>query len=263
MVPVNDTVSTEKKGSVCTIRLNRPEKLNSINMAMVQGLVDALDRCAADREIRVVVLTGNGKAFSAGADVKELSGMSVSELVRGGHLPLWDCIRRFRKPLIAAINGAAVGGGLELAMACDICIAGRSAKFGQAEINLGIMPGAGGTQRLTRAIGKSRAMELVLSGKLIDAAEAASYGLVSRVCEDELLMEEALTLAAQIAERPVFALELAKESVNRAHETTLTQGLELERKNFILSISHPDGKEGISAFLEKRKAKWNEPDSSV
>ncbi len=258
VVQMTDTVSMERKGRVSLIRLNRPEKLNSINMAMVDGLVAAFDQCADDAETRVVILTGSGKAFSAGADVSELSGMSAAELVRKGHMPLWDRLRSFRKPLIAAVNGAAVGGGLELAMACDICIASRSAKFGQAEINLGIMPGAGGTQRLTRALGKSRAMELVLSGKLIDAAEAASRGLVSWVCEDELLMEEAFSLAVQIAERPMFALELAKESVNRAYETTLSQGLELERRNFILSISHPDGKEGISAFLEKRKARWNE-----
>ncbi len=258
---MNDTVSVEKRGRICIIRLNRPEKLNSINMSMVEGLVEAFNRCADDPEIRVVILTGNGKAFSAGADVRELSGMSAAELVRRGHMPLWDRIRSFRKPLIAAINGAAVGGGLELAMACDICIASASAKFGQAEINLGIMPGAGGTQRLARALGKSRAMEMVLSGKLISASEAASYGLVSSVCEDGLLMDEVLSLATQIADKPMFALELAKESVNRAHETTLSQGLELERRNFILSLSHPDGKEGISAFLEKRRARWSESDS--
>ena len=258
---MNDTVSVEKRGRICIIRLNRPEKLNSINMSMVEGLVEAFNRCADDPEIRVVILTGNGKAFSAGADVRELSGMSVAELVRRGHMPLWERIRSLRKPLIAAINGAAVGGGLELAMACDICIASGSAKFGQAEINLGIMPGAGGTQRLTRALGKSRAMEMVLSGKLISASEAASYGLVSGVCEDGLLMDEVLSLATQIADKPMFALELAKESINRAHETALSQGLELERRNFILSLSHPDGKEGISAFLEKRRARWSESDS--
>ena len=255
---MNSTVLLEKRGRVCIIRLNRPEKLNSINMEMVDGLVAAFDECAADAEIKVVILTGNGKAFSAGADVRELSGMSLAEMVRRGHMPLWDRMKGFRKPVIAAVNGAAVGGGLELAMACDICIASRSAKFGQAEINLGIIPGAGGTQRLTRALGKTRAMELVLTGKLIGAAEAAACGLVSGVCDDELLMEETLALASQMAEKPMFALELAKESINRAFETTLSQGLDIERRNFYLSITHPDGKEGISAFLEKRKAEWKE-----
>jgi enoyl-CoA hydratase len=252
------TVIVERRGKTGVIRLNRPEKLNSINMEMVADMIGAFDAFSAGAETKVVIVTGNGKAFSAGADVAELSGMKLDEVVREGHLPLWERMRSFRKPVIAAVNGPAVGGGLELVMACDIAVSARSAKFGQAEINLGIIPGAGGTQRLARAAGKSRAMEMVLTGRLITADEAERFGIVSSVLDDEKLMDGAFELASRIAEHSLFAVELAKESVNRAFETTLLQGLDIERRNFITSLVHPDGKEGIDAFLSKRKAVWRE-----
>ena len=250
------TVIVEKTGRTGVIRLNRPEKLNSINMEMVADMIAAFDSFSADAETKAVIVTGNGKAFSAGADVRELSGMRLDEVVRGGHLPLWERMRSFRKPVIAAVNGPAVGGGLELVMACDIALSARSAKFGQAEINLGIIPGAGGTQRLARAAGKSKAMEMVLTGNLITADEAEMIGLVSRVFDDEKLMEGAHEMASRISDHSLFALELAKESVNKAFETNLLQGLDIERRNFITSLVHADGKEGIDAFLSKRKAVW-------
>lgn len=250
------TVVVEKSGRVAVVRLNRPEKLNAINMDMVDDMVAAFEDLSADGTVRVVILTGNGKAFSAGADVGEMYGMGIDEIVRGGHMPLWECIRRFRKPLIAALNGITAGGGLELAMSCDIAIAARGAKLGQTEVNLGIIPGAGGTQRLTRAVGKQKAMEMVLTGSLISAEEAEGFGLVLRAVEDRELMGAAMALAESIAERPPFAAELAKESVNFAFETGLQHGLELERRNFYASVVHEDGREGMKAFIEKRKPGW-------
>ncbi|MBX8632407.1 MAG: enoyl-CoA hydratase/isomerase family protein [Thermoplasmata archaeon] len=255
---MHGTVIIEHSDKAGIIRLNRPDKLNSINMEMVSDIVEALDTFSGEKGTKTVVVTGSGKAFSAGADVRELSQMKFEDVVRGGHLPLWERMRSFRKPVIAAVNGPAVGGGLELVMACDIAIAAKSAKFGQAEINLGIIPGAGGTQRLTRLAGKSRAMEMVLTGRLIGAEEAERFGIVSRVCEDSVLMDEVLELSRRISEHSMFAIELAKESINRAYETNLLQGLDIERRNFIASLVHRDGKEGIDAFLSKRKAEWLE-----
>lgn len=250
------TVAVEKRGSAAILRLNRPDKMNAINMEMVLDIVDALNGLEKDCGVSVVIVTGNGRAFSSGADVREMSGMQLADIVREGHAPLWERLRTFRKPVIAALNGITAGGGLELAMACDIAIASKDAKLGQTEINLGIIPGAGGTQRLTRAVGKQKAMELVLTGALITADEAESMGLVLKAVDPSVLMEEALELAGSISSHPAFAVELAKESVNRAFETTLHQGLEMERGNFYLSLSHPDGVEGMRAFLEKRKPEW-------
>lgn len=251
------TAEVEVDGRIGIVRLNRPEKLNAINMEMVADLVSAFDELDADISVKAVIVTGNGKAFCAGADVREMSEMPLAEIVRKGHIPLWERLRTFRKPVIAALNGVTAGGGLELAMACDIAIAASSARIGQTETNLGIIPGAGGTQRLTRAVGKQKAMEMVLTGEMITARDAAARGLILRTVEDEHLMREARELAEKICSRPLFALELAKESVNRAFETTLQQGLDLERRNFYLSIEHEDGKEGMKAFLEKRKPEWD------
>lgn len=252
------TVSVERKGRVCILRLNRPDKLNAINMEMVADLISELDAIAADSSVKAAIITGNGKSFSAGADVREMHSMEMSSVVREGHMPLWERLRLFRKPLVAALNGITAGGGLELAMACDIAIASKDARLGQTETNLGIIPGAGGTQRLTRAVGKQKAMEMVLTGEMISAAEAEEYGLVLRTVEGDKLIDEAVRLCEKIADHPMFALELAKESVNRSFETTLQQGLELERRNFYVSLMHDDGREGMNAFLEKRKPEWKE-----
>jgi enoyl-CoA hydratase len=240
------------------MRMNRADKMNAINMEMVSDFVECFNRAEKDREVRSVIITGSGKAFSAGADVREMASMSMSDVVRAGHMPLWERMKTFRKPVIAAVNGVAAGGGLELMMACDIAIAAKSARFGQPEIKLGIIPGAGGTQRLTRAVGKQKAMEMVLTGELIDAVQAERYGLILRSVEDERLMDEASAIASKIAENSMFAVELGKEAVNRAFETHLQQGLDFERRNFYLSLLHEDGREGINAFLEKRKAVWKE-----
>lgn len=251
-----NTVIAERIGNVAVVKLNRPDRLNAINMAMVYDLVEAFGTLSREREVSSVVVTGVGKAFSAGADVKEMVEMPLESVVREGHMPLWEAMRSFKRPIIAALNGVTAGGGLELAMACDIIIAGESARLGQPEINLGIIPGAGGTQRLTRTVGKYRAMELVLTGRLISAWEAYRMGLVYKVVPDEALLDEAIRLGREVASKSKFAVELAKESVNKALETTLQQGLDIERRNFYVSISSEDGKEGMRAFLEKRKPNW-------
>jgi len=200
-----NTVIEETVESARIFRLNRPERLNAINLEMVEDLVSSFNRAEDDSNVRVVIITGNGRAFSAGADVKEMASMRLEDVVRKGHMPLWERMKTFRKPIIAAVNGVAAGGGLELAMACDIIIAAESAMMGQPEINLGIIPGAGGTQRLTRAIGKYKAMELVLTGKLVPAREMERMGLVSQVVPDSWLMDESLRMAGEIASKSPFA----------------------------------------------------------
>ncbi|BDC19481.1 enoyl-CoA hydratase [Acidianus sp. HS-5] len=252
---MTNTVLYEKLGDIAIIRLNRPEKLNAINMEMVGDFVKAFDQAEKDG-VKAVILTGNGRAFCAGADVAEMSNMPIEEVVRRGHMPMWERLRTFRKPVIATLNGITAGGGLELAMACDIIIAAESATLGQPEINLGIMPGAGGTQRLTRTIGKYKAMEMVLTGKMISAWEAYRRGLVTKVVPDEALVDEAIRLANEIASRSGFAEELAKESVSRALDTILSQGLDFERRQFYVTLASADGKEGMKAFVEKRKPNW-------
>lgn len=251
-----NTVLYEKVGDIAIIKLNRPEKLNAINMEMVEDFVKALDQAEKDK-VKAVIITGVGRAFSAGADVGEMLNMPIEEVARKGHAPMWERLRTFRKPVIAALNGITAGGGLELAMACDIIIAAESATLGQPEINLGIIPGAGGTQRLTRTVGKYKAMEMVLTGKMISAWEAYRRGLVVKVVPDEALLDEAMRLAKEIASRSGFAEELAKEAVNRALETTLTQGLEFERRQFYVTLASVDGREGMRAFVEKRKPNWS------
>ncbi|MDE3058499.1 MAG: enoyl-CoA hydratase/isomerase family protein [Bacteroidota bacterium] len=245
-----------KENGYALIQLNRPDVLNAINIALMKELVDALDELEKEDDVRCVVLTGNEKAFAAGADIKEMADASTVEMLRRDMFSRWDRIRKFKKPLIAAVGGYALGGGCELAMTCDIIIASESAKFGQPEISIGVIPGAGGTQRLTRAVGKYKAMEMVLSGAMITAEEAKQWGLAVKVVPNEYLLEEAKNLAKTIASKPPVALQLGKEAILKAFDTTIESGLEFERKNFYMLFSTEDQKEGMKAFVEKRKPEW-------
>ncbi len=214
---------------------------------------DALKEFDADDTIKVIIITGNEQAFAAGADIKQMADKTAIDMVLIDQFSTWDQIRKTRKPIIAAVSGFALGGGCELAMTCDMIIASETAKFGQPEIKIGVMPGAGGTQRLTKAIGKAKAMELVLTGRFISADEALQYRLINKVVPVEMLMHETLTLAKEIAQQSPIAIMLAKEAVNRSFETHLDEGLHFERKNFYLAFASEDQKEGMAAFVEKRK----------
>lgn len=249
-------VNSNYRPFVALIELNRPKELNALNLQLMGELRDALKELENDDTVRVIVLTGNEKAFAAGADIKQMAGKTAIDMLNIDQFSTWDQIKKTRKPLIAAVSGFALGGGCELAMTCDMIVASETAKFGQPEIKIGVMPGAGGTQRLTRAIGKARAMEMVLTGKFIGAAEAQQYGLVNTVVPVEMYLEEAMSLAGQIAEMSPVAAKLAKESVNRAFETHLDEGLHFERKNFYLCFASEDQTEGMNAFVEKRKANF-------
>jgi enoyl-CoA hydratase len=248
-------VTISDKG-FATIRLNRPKVLNALNREVMDELVSALETLDRDVSVRCSILTGDDKAFAAGADIKELADASAVDMLVRDQLFKWDRIRKIKKPLIAAVSGFALGGGCELAMLCDIIIASETATFGQPEINIGVMPGAGGTQRLTRTVGKYRAMEMVLTGKFIKAEEALQAGLVNKIVPVEMLMNEAEEMAILIASKPPLALRLAKESVLKAFDTTIETGLEFERKNFYFLFSTDDQKEGMKAFVEKRKPNW-------
>lgn len=241
---------------IALVELNRPKELNALNLQLMQELKEALLMLDMDDSVRVIVLTGNEKAFAAGADIKQMANKTAVDMLRIDQFSTWDQIRKTRKPLIAAVSGFALGGGCELAMTCDMIVASETAKFGQPEIKIGVMPGAGGTQRLTKAIGKSRAMEMVLTGKFIDAEEALSFGLITKVVPVELYLQEAMKLAATIAQMSPIAAMLAKEAVNRSFETHLDEGLHFERKNFYLTFSSEDQKEGMQAFIEKRKPNY-------
>jgi len=243
-------------GPVGIVQLNRPEVLNALNLRLMDELVYALQRFDDDDTIRCVVIHGNEKAFAAGADITEMADTSAVTMLVRDQFAKWDKIRKIKKPLIAAVSGFALGGGCELTMICDIIIASETAKFGQPEINIGVMPGAGGTQRLTRAVGKVKAMEMVLTGNPISAHEAKEYGLVLKVVPVEIYLHEALLLAKQIAARSPLSVRLAKESVLKSFDTTVEVGLEFERKNFYLLFASEDHKEGMSAFLEKRVPEW-------
>lgn len=238
---------------VALISLNRPKELNALNLQLMQELRSALQALDKNNEVRVIIITGNERAFAAGADIKQMADKSAVDMLIIDQFSTWDQIRKTRKPIIAAVSGFALGGGCELAMTCDMIIASETAQFGQPEIKIGVMPGAGGTQRLTRAIGKAKAMELVLSGKFISAQEAYQRGLVNKVVPVEMYMYEALELAKEIAQMSPVAAMLAKESVNRSFETHLDEGLHFERKNFYLCFASDDQKEGMQAFIEKRK----------
>ncbi|MBI3789061.1 MAG: enoyl-CoA hydratase/isomerase family protein [Ignavibacteriales bacterium] len=245
-----------KESGYAVVQFNRPDVLNAINMQTMIELVDAFETLDKDDEVRCIILTGNEKAFAAGADIKEMADASAMEMLIRDQFARWDRIRKIKKPIIAAVSGFALGGGCELMMTCDMVIASETAKIGQPEINIGVMPGAGGTQRLTRAVGKVKAMEMVLTGKMISAEEALRWGLINKVVPVEYYLQEAKDLAKEIASKPPVAVRLAKEAVLKSFDTTIEGGLEFERKNFYLLFASDDQKEGMKAFTEKRKPEW-------
>lgn len=247
------TIIVERQGEVGVITLNRPEAMNALNSTLVEELNRALDEFEADESVGCMVLTGSERAFAAGADIKEMRSHDFVDVFKHDFIAPWERISRCRKPVIAAVRGFALGGGCEMAMMCDFIIAGESAKFGQPEINLGVIPGAGGTQRLARFIGKAKAMDLCLTGRMMDAAEAERSGLVSRVVADDDLMSETMKAAEKIAKLSTLAVMTAKESVNRAFETTLSEGVRFERRVFQSLFGTEDQKEGMAAFAEKRQ----------
>jgi enoyl-CoA hydratase len=248
-----ENIIVETKDRVGVITLNRPKALNALNSALIGELNQTLDAFEADAAIGAVVITGSEKAFAAGADIKEMASKSYIDVYGEDFISSWERITRFRKPVIAAVAGFALGGGCELAMMCDFIIAADTAKFGQPEITLGIMPGAGGTQRLTRFVGKSKAMEMCLTGRMMDAAEAERAGLVSRVVAADDLLAEAMKAAGKIAAMSLPAVMMTKETINRAYETTLSEGVRFERRVFHAIFATEDQKEGMAAFVEKRK----------
>jgi enoyl-CoA hydratase len=246
-------VLVEREPPVGIVLLNRPEALNALNDEVMGLLVDALTELDDDDGIGCIVLGGSEKAFAAGADIGQMAEASAMDMYEARRIDRWDAIRRIRTPLVAAVSGFCLGGGNELAMACDLIVASETARFGQPETGLGIIPGAGGTQRLTRAIGKAKAMDVILSGRFLTADEAERAGLVARVVAKEAWLEEAKAVARAIAEKGPIAQRLAKESVNRAYESTLETGLDYERKALYLAFASEDAREGLTAFTEKRK----------
>jgi len=251
-----ENIIVETRGKVGFVRLNRPQALNALNAALLGELGAAVDAFEADPDIGCIVITGSDKAFAAGADIKEMATKSFMDAFMNDLAADWDRVARARKPVVAAVAGFALGGGCELAMHCDIIIAADNAKFGQPEIKLGVIPGIGGTQRLAHAVGKAKAMDLCLTGRMMDAAEAERAGLVSRIVPLASLMDEALKTADTIASMSLPALMLAKEAVNRAFETTLAEGIRFERRAFHSLFATADQKEGMAAFIEKRPAKF-------
>jgi enoyl-CoA hydratase/carnithine racemase len=252
-----ETLIVETTDAVTLIRLNRPQALNALNSALLGELSAALDAAEADEAVRCVVLTGSERAFAAGADIKEMSDKSYAQMFMSDFFgAAARRIEQFRKPLIAAVAGYALGGGCELAMLCDFIIAAETAKFGQPEINLGVAPGIGGTQRLTRFVGKSKAMEMILTGRMMDAAEAERSGLVSRIVPADKLIEEVMAVAAKIAAQSPVAVMMNKELVEAAYETTLSAGVSLERRLFHSLFAFDDQKEGMAAFVEKRAPRF-------
>jgi enoyl-CoA hydratase len=248
------SILVDRRGAVAIVTLNRPQALNALNAGLISELGSAFDEIEADPEIGAIVLTGNDKAFAAGADIKEMAGKTYMQayaedfITRG-----WERVGQCRKPVVAAVAGFALGGGCEVAMMCDIVIAGENARFGQPEIQLGTMPGAGGTQRLPRFIGKAKAMDLCLTGRMMDAAEAERAGLVSRIVAADKVLDEAIAVAERISQMSRPIARMVKESVNRAFETTLAEGVRFERRLFHSTFATEDQKEGMAAFIEKRK----------
>jgi enoyl-CoA hydratase len=249
-----ENILVETRGRVGLVTLNRPKALNALSPDLMRELGEALTNFDSDDAIGAIVITGSEKAFAAGADIKAMKDWGYMDVYKADYITSeWETINRIRKPVIAAVAGYALGGGCELAMMCDFILAADSAKFGQPEINLGVLPGAGGTQRLPRFVGKSKAMEMVLTGRMMDAAEAERCGLVSRVLPADRLLEEAIKTAEKICELSLPVVMLAKESVNRAFETTLSEGVRFERRLFHSCFAIEDQKEGMAAFVEKRK----------
>ena len=249
-------VTEQKEPYIALIGLNRPKELNALNKQLMEEVRDALQALDKNDQVRVIIITGNEQAFAAGADIKQMADKSAIDMLLIDQFSTWDQIRKTKKPIIAAVSGFALGGGCEFAMTCDMIIASETARFGQPEIKLGTIPGAGGTQRLTRAIGKAKSMELILTGRFLSAEEALAHGLVNKVVPKEMYMHEALQLAKEIAMQSPIAVQLAKEAVNRSFETHLDEGLAFERKNFYLTFASEDQKEGMNAFVEKRKANF-------
>ncbi len=247
------TIIVETRGRVGLITLNRPKALNALNAALISELNQALDSHEADDNIAAIVITGSDRAFAAGADIKEMQDKSFIDVSRNDFIAPWERITRCRKPVIAAVAGYALGGGCELAMMCDIIIAAESAKFGQPEITIGTIPGSGGTQRLTRAVGKAKAMEMILTGRMMDAEEAERACLVSRVVPAAEVVDEAVKVADRIGGMSAPVVAMAKEAINRAHETTLAEGVLFERRLFQSTFATEDRKEGMAAFVEKRQ----------
>ncbi|WP_299704061.1 enoyl-CoA hydratase-related protein [uncultured Pontibacter sp.] len=249
-------VTPQARPHVALIQLNRPKELNALNLQLMGEMRDALKELDDNDDVRAIIITGNERAFAAGADIKQMAGKTAIDMLNIDQFSTWDQIRKTKKPIIAAVSGFALGGGCELAMTCDMIVASETAQFGQPEIKIGVMPGAGGTQRLTKAIGKAKAMEMVLTGKFMSADEAEKHGLINRVVPVELYLEEAFKLAGEVAQMSPVAAKLAKESVNRSFETNLDEGLHFERKNFYLCFASEDQTEGMNAFVEKRKPEF-------
>ena len=251
-----ETILVEKHARVGLVRLNRPKAYNALNGTLMAELLDALVMLDTDEDCGAIVITGNERAFAAGADIKEMVDASAVEMLEGSFIDRFDGLSALKKPLIAAVSGWCLGGGSELAMACDMIIASETARFGQPEINLGVIPGAGGTQRLTKAVGKAIAMEMVLNNRTLTADEALHFGLVNRVVPVERCLDEALDLAAEIASRAPLAVRLGKQAVNHAFESFLAEGLADERRSFYFLFASSDQKEGMQAFVEKRDPEW-------
>jgi enoyl-CoA hydratase len=252
----SEDVLTSVDGAVGVVRLNRPKALNALSYGVMQKIVDAFEAYDRDPAVRCILLTGNDRAFAAGADIKELENATVVEMASSAQMERWDRIRRVSKPIVAAVSGFALGGGCELAMCCDIIVASETAVFGQPEVDIGVMPGAGGTQRLTRAVGKALAMDMVLTGRRIDAKEALAHGLVSRVMPIEAYFDEAMKVSRAVAAKAPVAARMAKEGVARALDMSLETALSYERRLFYLLFGTEDQKEGMAAFREKRKPEY-------
>lgn len=251
-----ETILIETREHIGLVRINRPKARNALNSTVLHELIEALEAFDKDPIVGAIVITGDDQAFAGGADIKEMADASAVHMLTRSHIPLFDRLRGIHKPVIAAVSGFCLGGGNELAMTCDMIVASETARFGQPEINLGVIPGAGGTQRLTRAVGKALAMEMVLNNRWLSAQEALQFGLVNRVVPVERYLDEALQLAGEIAMRAPLAIRLGKEAVNQAFESFLSDGLADERRAFYMLFATQDQKEGMKAFVEKRKAIW-------
>ena len=249
-----ETIAVSKEGNLGVITITRPQAMNALSSKLVTELISALTDLEKDDEVRCLVITGSERAFSAGADIKEMSDMTAVRMAMTGHFfPLWDKVGNYPKPIVGALSGFVLGGGLELAMSLDILIASETTQLGQPEIDIGVMPGGGGTQRLTRAVGKYKAMEMILTGKRIGAEEAETLGLVSRVVPREAYLDEAKKVASEVASKSPVAVRMAKMAVNKAFEMGLGEGIDFERELFYLLFASEDAKEGMKAFMEKRK----------
>lgn len=255
--PPEPAVLVERDGMVVTVTMNRPRQLNALSDEMMEAVVAAIAEADADRDVRCIVLTGSERAFAAGADIKQMAATTAMEFAFGGRVEQWDALRRVGTPLIAAVSGHCLGGGCELAMTCDLIVASETARFGQPETGVGIIPGAGGTQRLVRAIGKAKALDVILTGRTLTAREAEQAGLVARVVAREALPGEARAMAQAIASRAPIAQQLAKEAAERGADMGLAEGLAFERKSLYLAFASQDAREGLTAFTESRRPQWS------